>query len=495
MEFCPGGNLSVKISKAKPIASATAFEWVSTLALALQTIHDEGIVHHDIKPGNILFKTADGKIKLSDFGVANTAIGTRAYICPEALVWNEFSRKDPRVDIYSLGVTLLELLIGFNPFTNLTVEQILDLHDRADFPISNLLSWQQEIILKAINKIPELRFQSMIEFVEAINAKHVPIVFDKAAIKAGDVAEKSAHLLKNKKWSKAFSLLSYAENQLTPSISILGLLGKYYLLQQKIDIAKRYYESALRLNPRLDVQKELGWINLEQKKYPTAFSLLSDHLHRNPSDYEAYNVLIQCFYETNRYEAAMDLAKAIMDSEGRNLCFANNYYISYLMHNLGKTFTPESVMKIDRTPNHFLDYNTSVILENKSTHGFAKKPTLKSKLLFMDYRFNTFMSNTLYFTDSNILNGFPEQSNNAIIKIGRAFSGINDIEISGESSVSRRHCLIINCKDDIWIYDLASTGTYVDELRLTDKMPLNGKHKIQIDKSIFAVTKDKSLLF
>jgi len=220
-------------------------------------------------------------------------------------------------------------------------------------------------------------------------------VLKKDVFKDCDIAAKSKYRLKTKKWSKAFSLLRYADKQLLPSVSIIRLLGKYYLLQQKVEYAKHYFERALQLNPRLDVQKELGWINLEQKKYPTAISLLSDHLHRNPSDYETYNLLIQCFYETNRYESAMDLSKTLLDSEGRNLCFANNYYISCLMHNIGKTFSPESVMKVDRIQNHFLDYNFSVILENKSSHDFAKKPTLKSKLLFMDYRFNTFTGNTM----------------------------------------------------------------------------------------------------
>jgi pSer/pThr/pTyr-binding forkhead associated (FHA) protein len=113
----------------------------------------------------------------------------------------------------------------------------------------------------------------------------------------------------------------------------------------------------------------------------------------------------------------------------------------------------------------------------------------------MDYRFNTFTCNTLYFTDSNIPNSLPECSNEAFIKIGKAYAGLNDIEISDDSSVSRRHCLIINCKDDVWIYDLASTGTFVDEQNLIEKMPINGKHIIRIGKSEFVVTNDKSLLF
>ncbi|HNE26592.1 MAG TPA: hypothetical protein PLH12_05580, partial [Pseudomonadales bacterium] len=70
------------------------------------------------------------------------------------------------------------------------------------------------------------------------------------------------------------------------------------MLRQKIHEAKVAYEKATKLNPRIDVQKELGWINLALKEYPAAISLLSDHLHRNPSDLEAHNLLLQCFYES-----------------------------------------------------------------------------------------------------------------------------------------------------------------------------------------------------
>jgi hypothetical protein len=52
----------------------------------------------------------------------------------------------------------------------------------------------------------------------------------------------------------------------------------------------------------------MGWLKLEAKKYPVAIGLLSDHLHRNPAD-EAYNLLIRCYYETDRYETAMELSK------------------------------------------------------------------------------------------------------------------------------------------------------------------------------------------
>lgn len=110
-------------------------------------------------------------------------------------------------------------------------------------------------------------------------------------------------------------------------MNVFRVLGKYYLLQLKIDKARENYEKALKLNPRLDVQKDLGWINLALQKYPTAISSLSDHLHRNPSDFEAYNLLLQCYYETDRYEAGMDLAQTMLDVDPDNACFANNYYV------------------------------------------------------------------------------------------------------------------------------------------------------------------------
>ena len=103
--------------------------------------------------------------------------------------------------------------------------------------------------------------------------------------------------------------MELANNNYPDNVSVLQSFGKYYLLLQKIDKAKVFFEKALRLNPRLDVQKDLGWINLENKNYSIAISLLSDHLHRHPSDLEAYNLLLQCYYETNRYEAGIELAK------------------------------------------------------------------------------------------------------------------------------------------------------------------------------------------
>jgi len=493
MEYCPLGSLRDLMRKEK-ITSTFVWKWMSELTETLQLVHDKEIIHHDIKPDNILF-TENRTIKITDFGVANTGAGTRPYMSPEALGWETAAVKDARVDIYALGVTLLELLTKRNPFIGKTAEEIIDLHDLKDFGITGLPNWQQEIILKAIAKIPEQRFQRMKDFNEAIQAQSVPIIFDKEVIQAGDLAEKAERLLQKKKWQSAYSVLEYAERTLKPNVNILLQKGKYHLMAQQIELSKTYYEKALKWNPRLDVQKELGWINLELKNYPTAISLLSDHLHRNPSDYEAYNLLLQCYYETNRYEPAMDLARILLDVEPTNKCFANNYYVCSAMHHIGQTVFPNTVLKADKSENHFLNYNYGVILETDLSHNYKKEPTLKSKLLFMDYRFNKYSPSTLYCTAGNSEAFKEAETQKAIIKFGRESYDVNDVKVPNGTAISRRHCVIVNFKDDVWLYDLDSTGTYVNGNKVVYKTPLIGRNTIRISKTEYEFTNDKSKLF
>lgn len=491
MEYCHVGSLRDLMQKEK-ITSTFVWKWIDTLTETLQFVHERDIIHHDIKPDNILF-TENRVIKISDFGVANTSTGTPQYMSPEALKFETGVIKDPRVDIYALGVSLLEMLTKKNPFRGKSLQEIIEIHENRNFGITVLPDWQQEIILKAINIIPELRFQSMKDFNEAIRAKSVPIIFDKEVIQSGDLAEKASHLLNQKKWIKAKNILDYAEKNLKPNVNIFLQKGKYFLLSNQTELAKSYFEKALKWNPRLDVQKQLGWINLELKNYPTAISLLSDYLHRNPSDYEAYNLLLQCYYETGRYEPAIELAKTFLSIQPNNICFGNNLYICLVLKNIGKIVYPSDIQKIDNYYNPFLDYNFNIILESLPTHDFTKKPTLKSKLLFMDYRFNKFSHSTLFYT---IVNGLESSSiSRPIIALGRKGFDVNDIQVPGGTTISRRHCILINWKDDIWLYDLDSTGTYVNGERVIGKVPLIGKNLVRIGLTEFEFTNDKGKLF
>ncbi len=488
MEYCEGGSLRDKLATEK-IAPVTVLLYIQILAECLELVHEKGIIHHDIKPDNILF-TESGTIKITDFGVANTGGGTTRYMCPDMLVnYKVNAIQDPRIDIYALGVTLMELLTLKNPFSFLTSQQIIDKHEKAEFGIEKLPAWHQEIILKAINQIPELRFQHMSEFAEAIKAKAVKLIIDNDILKAASLANIATKSLKTKKWSNAFKYLELANNKYPNNVSVLKTFGKYYLQVQKIKLAQEYFEKALMLNPRLDLQKDLGWINLENKNYPTAISLLSDHLHRNPIDFEAYNLLIQCYYETNRYEPAMELAEMLMLSNPHLKCFANNYYICSVLNTSNAVNDISS--KIKSSNNHFIQYNESVFKEKEETYSPDNMSQLKSKLLFMDYQFNDFKIGNLCITNSS---GKEVELTKPIAKFGRKGYLCNDAIIDEGTKISRRHCVIINSKNNYWVFDLDSTGTYINKDRVTKKYLIYESCTLKIGNTIFNIKPDKTKL-
>src|SRR5262249_13806384 len=138
MEFCPGGSLHDRLMAAGRFPEEQVFAWGLELCETLAFVHGNKIVHHDIKPRNILL-AADGTLKAGDFGVANRNLGTILYMPPEMLLLGErVSRLDPRVDVYALGLTLLESITGQHPFENLQLEQAVQSRIAHDFISTDL---------------------------------------------------------------------------------------------------------------------------------------------------------------------------------------------------------------------------------------------------------------------------------------------------------------------------------------------------------------------
>jgi serine/threonine protein kinase len=122
MECLPGRTLADALANG-PLPEDQVRQLALDLLGALGAAHALGIVHRDVKPGNILFSN-EGRVKLADFGIAKSAdlvdqtmtgqlIGTPAYLAPERLREEEAS---PATDLYSLGVVLYEALVGRKPF-------------------------------------------------------------------------------------------------------------------------------------------------------------------------------------------------------------------------------------------------------------------------------------------------------------------------------------------------------------------------------------------
>jgi eukaryotic-like serine/threonine-protein kinase len=124
MELVPGEALSAIIERERILTADRVLDIVSQTALALQAAHAAGLVHRDIKPGNLLI-TPDGRVKITDFGIARIAdqvpltatgqvMGTVQYLSPEQASGHPAS---PSTDIYSLGIVAYEMLAGRRPFT------------------------------------------------------------------------------------------------------------------------------------------------------------------------------------------------------------------------------------------------------------------------------------------------------------------------------------------------------------------------------------------
>ena len=122
MELLEGESLAARIDRAGAMAPPEAARVVAAVADALEAAHRAGVVHRDVKPGNV-FLTSDGEVKVLDFGIASAAgeaalttgemLGTPAYLAPERVLGHPAT---PAADIYALGVVLYELLAGRRPF-------------------------------------------------------------------------------------------------------------------------------------------------------------------------------------------------------------------------------------------------------------------------------------------------------------------------------------------------------------------------------------------
>ncbi|MGH2726771.1 MAG: serine/threonine-protein kinase, partial [Actinomycetota bacterium] len=123
MEYVDGETLAERIAREGALSVADAVRITSALLAVLQVAHDQGVVHRDVKPGNVMLPPADG-VKVTDFGIARATghetitetgmvVGTAHYLSPEQ-VSGKPAR--PESDIYSAGAILYEMLTGKKPF-------------------------------------------------------------------------------------------------------------------------------------------------------------------------------------------------------------------------------------------------------------------------------------------------------------------------------------------------------------------------------------------
>ena len=188
MEFVDGYDLS-KLVKAKgPLSVAHASNFIHQAALGLQHAHEHGMVHRDIKPGNLMLSRKGDRaiVKVLDFGLAKATkeqslesgltqegqmLGTPDYIAPEQTL--DAQSADIRADIYSLGCTLYYLLKGGPPFQGSSLFEILQSHHSRDArPLDQVRTdvppELTAVVSRMMAKQPENRFQTPAEVARAL---------------------------------------------------------------------------------------------------------------------------------------------------------------------------------------------------------------------------------------------------------------------------------------------------------------------------------------
>lgn len=169
MEYVEGGDLKDRLQNG-PLSSAAALGILEQIGSGLALAHAHGIVHRDVKPGNILFRL-DGTPLLSDFGIAKSLamdaeltstgvfLGSPNYMAPEQA---QAANIDGRADIYSLGVIVYEMLTGQKPYQSNSVIDVIYMHRQAPLPrLPAQLSSLQEFLDLMLAKDREDRFRDV----------------------------------------------------------------------------------------------------------------------------------------------------------------------------------------------------------------------------------------------------------------------------------------------------------------------------------------------
>jgi serine/threonine protein kinase len=179
VELVEGSSLAEKLREG-PLSVSVSVGWMMQVLSALAYAHDNGVIHRDIKPANILIAD-NGAVKLTDFGIARvsdatrltstgSSVGTLAYMSPEQV------RGDPvdaRADLYSVGLTLYEMVTGRRAIQGETAHSLMN-GQLMTMPVEptavnpNVPAAISGAIMRALAKEPGQRFQSAVEFKEAL---------------------------------------------------------------------------------------------------------------------------------------------------------------------------------------------------------------------------------------------------------------------------------------------------------------------------------------
>ncbi|MBV1852893.1 serine/threonine-protein kinase [Catellatospora tritici] len=190
MQFVEGDSLSSLVRQDGPLEPGRAMRLIGQAARAIHAAHSQGIVHRDVKPANLLLR-ADGRVALTDFGIARIVAGDRltatgeiqgtaSYLAPEQVTGDDIG---PATDVYALGVVAYELLTGRRPFTGDTPLSVALQHVHEPPPPlpPDLPEPARTLVERSLAKEPTDRWPTAAAFAEAAEAAATAAATPRAA--------------------------------------------------------------------------------------------------------------------------------------------------------------------------------------------------------------------------------------------------------------------------------------------------------------------------
>jgi eukaryotic-like serine/threonine-protein kinase len=365
MELIEGENLEQLIARRAPISISMKLVYAAQACRALDYAHKRGIVHRDIKPGNVMVGK-DGSVRVVDFGIARVLdasktqtgmlIGTFAYMSPEQY---HGEHADERSDIWSFGVLLYELLAYQRPFTGATPASLMHSICVAEPPslsatLPDCPSELEVIMARVLQKSPSTRYQSM----EDVLLELEPVCRRLQSQVVAEWVEQATQLVENGEFSEARDLVRQVLQVESGNQRARALLertnvelkrisvrpkaqeavekGRAFLEQGKVQDAKIAVQSALHLDSTFEPAQELEkavldqiekarqvaeWIeaakrNLAEGLPDEAEALVSKALAAEPANQQVLNLRQQVLRENAERERRQQLLEALHLARG-----------------------------------------------------------------------------------------------------------------------------------------------------------------------------------